>query len=83
MFPWGNKFKIKGKHQCNIWQGDFPVLDNGEDGYSGPAPVWTFQQNAYGLHNMVGNVWEWTSDWWAIRHSQELKENPVRNEQNH
>lgn len=76
VFPWGNTFKVKGKHRCNIWQGEFPEFDSGEDGFQGPAPVWTFKQNVYGLHNMVGNVWEWTADWWSIRHSGKFKENP-------
>ncbi|XP_046853995.1 formylglycine-generating enzyme-like isoform X2 [Xenia sp. Carnegie-2017] len=77
MFPWGNIFKVEGKHRCNTWQGEFPVQDTAEDGYAGTAPVWKFKQNDYNLHNMVGNVWEWTSDWWDIRHSSETKENPI------
>ena len=78
MFPWGNTFKVKGKHQCNTWQGEFPINDNPEDGHAGPAPVWKFKQNNFDLYNMVGNVWEWTADWWSIRHSQDFQENPVR-----
>lgn len=77
IFPWGNTFKVKGKHQCNTWQGDFPAQDTAEDGYAGPAPVWTFKQNDFNLHNMAGNVWEWTADWWSIRHSEAFQENPV------
>lgn len=77
MFPWGNTFKVKGKYQCNTWQGDFPTSDSGEDGHDGPAPVWTFKQNNFDLHNMVGNVWEWTADWWGVRHTKEFQENPV------
>lgn len=77
MFPWGNTFKVKGKHQCNTWQGDFPAQDTAEDGHAGPAPVWTFKQNDFNLHNMAGNVWEWTADWWSIRHSEAFQENPV------
>ena len=77
VFPWGNIFKVEGKHRCNTWQGEFPVQDTAEDGYAGTAPVWKFKQNDYNLHNMVGNVWEWTADWWDIRHSSETKENPV------
>ena len=77
MFPWGNTFKVKGEHQCNTWQGQFPHNDIPEDGHAGPAPVWTFKQNDFELHNMVGNVWEWTADWWSTRHSREFQENPV------
>jgi len=38
-----------------------------------------FPQNKYGLHNIVGNVWEWTADWWITRHSSDQQTNPVNN----
>jgi formylglycine-generating enzyme required for sulfatase activity len=62
-YPWGDDLTPDGRHMCNIWQGVFPESDLGEDGFVGTAPVSTFPPNAYGLHNMVGNTWEWCEDW--------------------
>ncbi|XP_030637809.1 inactive C-alpha-formylglycine-generating enzyme 2 [Chanos chanos] len=58
-YPWGNKFQ---KNRTNLWQGKFPDGDIAEDGYHGIAPVAAFPpQNNYGLYDMLGNAWEWTS----------------------
>lgn len=62
-YPWGDELTPRGQHRCNIWQGPFPHRNTGEDGYLGTAPVKAYRPNAFGLHNMVGNVWEWCADW--------------------
>ncbi|MGI9524603.1 MAG: formylglycine-generating enzyme family protein [Hyphomicrobiaceae bacterium] len=63
-YPWGDDLMAHdGKHACNIWQGRFPGQNTGDDGYIGTAPVDAFSPNAFGFYNMVGNAWEWCSDW--------------------
>ena len=49
----------------NVFQGTFPERNTERDGYAGTAPVGAFPPNGYGLHNMTGNVWEWTADRWS------------------
>lgn len=77
LFPWGNNFLPKNQFRANIWQGKFPVENTKEDGCSGTCKVDRFLQNKFDLYNMVGNVWEWTSDFWTINHSSKLQTNPV------
>jgi formylglycine-generating enzyme required for sulfatase activity len=49
---------------ANTWQGEFPVENLKQDGFEGTAPVGSFPPNGYGLSDMIGNVWEWTTDWY-------------------
>jgi sulfatase modifying factor 1 len=74
---WSSAFDADGKPIANTWQGVFPVLNTKEDGYAGTAPVGCFKPNGYGLYDMIGNVWELTSDWYRTGHSREAVDNPT------
>jgi formylglycine-generating enzyme len=67
-FAWGNEFMPRGRHMANTWQGNFPQSNQNEDGFERTSPVTAFPANGYGLHDMIGNVWEWTSDWYSSKH---------------
>jgi len=68
IYPWGDRHPDDtGFTPCNIWQGSFPWRDTGLDGFSGLAPARSFEPNGYGLYNMSGNCWEWTSEPFRIR----------------
>jgi formylglycine-generating enzyme len=66
-FAWGAEFAPGGRHMANTWQGAFPHENLQTDGYERTSPVRAFPPNGYGLHDMIGNVWEWTTDWYAPR----------------
>ena len=63
-FAWGDELMPDGKPMANFWQGEFPWRNDLIDGFEGAAPVGSFPPNGYGLYEMCGNVWEWTTDWY-------------------
>lgn len=78
VYPWGDELTPNGRHMCNIWQGRFPDDNTCEDGHAGPAPVFAFEPNGFGLYNMSGNVWEWCHDGWSPDfHVSGSRENPT------
>jgi formylglycine-generating enzyme len=67
-FAWGDELTPCGRQMANTWQGEFPWQNLLDDGYEETAPVGQFPANGYGLFDMIGNVWEWTTDWYEARH---------------
>jgi len=68
-YAWGEELTPGGKHMANTWQGEFPINNTLEDGFEFTAPVGSFPPNGFGLFEMTGNTWEWTTDWYQ-HHSQ-------------
>jgi formylglycine-generating enzyme required for sulfatase activity len=67
-YAWGEEFAPAGRQMANTWQGEFPWQNLRIDGYEGTAPVGQFPPNGYELYDMIGNVWEWTTDWYSAHH---------------
>ncbi|HVK60109.1 MAG TPA: formylglycine-generating enzyme family protein [Bdellovibrionales bacterium] len=66
-YSWGAELTPDGKTMANTWQGNFPMQNLLEDGWEATSPVEAFPPNRYGIYDMIGNTWEWTSDWYGER----------------
>ncbi len=67
-YAWGDELMPGGVAMANTWQGTFPTHSTKPTGKERTSPVRSFPPNGYGLYDMIGNVWEWTSDYWSTRH---------------
>jgi formylglycine-generating enzyme len=68
IYAWGDDVRPDGRLMANTWQGRFPYENSGADGWRGTSPVGSFAPNDFGLRDMIGNVWEWTTTDYARRH---------------
>jgi formylglycine-generating enzyme required for sulfatase activity len=68
-FAWGDEHSPEGRTMANTWHGEFPWQNLGANGYEGTSPIGAFPPNGYGLLDVTGNVWEWTSDFFAVQRS--------------
>jgi formylglycine-generating enzyme len=67
-YAWGDEFMPNGNLMANTWHGEFPLENLKPDGYERTSPVGAYPPNGYGLYDMIGNVWEWTNDWFSPKH---------------
>lgn len=65
-YAWGDEFLPLGRRMANTWHGEFPWRNLAPDGWTGTSPVRSYPPNGYCLWDMIGNVWEWTSDWYGL-----------------
>ncbi len=79
-FAWGDELRPDGAFLANFFQGSFPHNNTAEDGYARIAPVKQYPPNGYGLYDMIGNVWEWTTDWYRPdTYAQRTANTPLNN----
>jgi formylglycine-generating enzyme required for sulfatase activity len=78
IYFWGD-LTDKLSSYVNSWEGEFPVDNTQADGFEKSAPVKTYPPNGYGLYEISGNVWEWTSDWFSSQYYQYCRENSITN----